>query len=158
MSRLTGEAQLSQKRLTPTRPRWSGLLVTTLLLFVVSAVFDAWAASAAFAAPINGGPLTNGKPVKGVASTPAGIEYTFTAVGGQHVTLAITNASVPSGYLQIEAIGPGGVVEGTSAFANGQVTDVNFTPGSGEGGTTNVIISAANATPASTGSFTLTYT
>ena len=86
-------------------------------------------------------------------------DYTFTAVPGQHLTIAITLASVSpaGGAFQIEVVGPNGPEGSEPMFSTGQTTDVNFTPASNEGGTTDVIVSAWGGTPAATGGFTLTY-
>jgi hypothetical protein len=58
----------------------------------------------------------------------------------------------------MEVLGPGGVSEGTPVNINGNtVTNINFTPGPGEGGPTQVIISANSSYPQSTGTATLIY-
>jgi hypothetical protein len=74
------------------------------------------------------------------------------------VTLAVTNA-VMAAYneLQMEVLGPGDVDEGSVDINGGQITDVNFTPTAGEGGTTHVVVSANASYPQSLGTFTLTY-
>jgi hypothetical protein len=114
--------------------------------------------ASAEAAPVPGGTLTSGKPVSGVVSTPDGISYTFTAVTGQHVTLAITAPHVsPSGTsLQMNVYNSSGNADAYGVYINTSPTEIDFTPTSAEAGTTTVVISPYNF--GTTGSFTLTYT
>jgi hypothetical protein len=102
--------------------------------------------------------LTSGTPVDTGVAAPGGIEYTFNAVVGQHVTVAITNTNVAYlNELQMEVISPGNVSQGTVYINSNTVTNINFTPGPGEGGTTEVLITPDVSYPASTGTFALTY-
>jgi hypothetical protein len=109
------------------------------------------------AAVVTGGILTSGHSVNGVDSTPDGISYTFTAVAGRHVTVAITNPKVsPSGDKLDMAIYDSSGDEDTKGyyFGTGPIEE-DFTPTSAEAGTTTVIISPADSQ--ATGSFTITY-
>jgi len=114
--------------------------------------------ASAEAALVTGGPLTSGKPVHGVVSTPDGVSYTFTAKVGKHVTLAITNPLVsPTGTsLQMHVYNSSGNEDANWVYINTSPTEIDFTPTSTEAGTTTVVISPYNFE--TTGSFTLTYT
>jgi hypothetical protein len=85
-------------------------------------------------------------------------DYTFTAVIGQHVTLAITNPHVsPSGTnLVMNVYDSSGNQDANGVLINTSPTQINFTPTSAQAGTTTVVISPYNF--GTTGSFTLTYT
>ncbi len=109
------------------------------------------------AAPVNGGSLTSGKSVSGDVSTPEGIAYTFTAVAGKHVTLAIGGPHVePAGdSLQMQVYDSGNATDANGVYINTSPTEIDFTPTAAQEGTTTVVISPANA--GATGSFTLTY-
>ena len=69
-----------------------GCIIAALCVAIPVATFAK--SASAEAAPVPGGTLTSGKPVNGVVSTPDGISYTFKAVVGKHVTLAITHPHV----------------------------------------------------------------
>jgi hypothetical protein len=113
--------------------------------------------SSAKAGPVSGGELTSGKPVHGVVSTPDGTEYTFTAVAGKHVTMAITNAHVtPSDDgLLIQAFDSSGNPDTSQAYFGDGSTEIDFTPTAAEAGTTTVIIQPDQF--GTTGSYTITY-
>ena len=108
-------------------------------------------------APVTGGTLTSGKPVHGVVSTANGISYTFKAVVGKHVTLAITVPLVsPAGTnLQMEVYNSSNNQDASGVYINTSATEIDFTPTSTEAGITTVVISPYNV--GTTGSFTLTY-
>ncbi|HEY6790013.1 MAG TPA: hypothetical protein VI365_22155 [Trebonia sp.] len=84
--------------------------------------------------------------------------YTFTAVAGRHVTLAITRPVVsPSGdSLQMQVYDSSGATDASGVYINTGSTEIDFTPDSDQAGKTTVVISPYNFE--STGSFTLTYT
>jgi hypothetical protein len=83
--------------------------------------------------------------------------YTFTAVAGKHVTLAITNPAVsPTGYsLQMQVYDSHGATDAGGVYINSGPTEIDFTPTAAEAGTTTVVISPYQFE--SIGSFTLTY-
>jgi len=120
-------------------------------------VFAAGAMTVSAPVPLAGGTLTSGQAVAGDVATPAGIEYTFTAVAGTHVTLAITNPKVsPVGYdLQMEVLNSSGYLDANRVLIGTGPTEIDFTPNAGSAGITTVVISPFNG--AATGSFTLTY-
>ena len=120
--------------------------------------YPATGLASAEAAPVPGGTLTSGKPVHGVVSTPDGVSYTFTAVIGKHVTLAITKPLVsPAGpSLQMHVYDSSGNDDASWVSINTSPTEIDFTPTLAEAGTTTVVISLYNS--GTTGSFTLTYT
>jgi hypothetical protein len=93
-------------------------------------VFEPPPISAAAAAPIKGGSLTSGKPVVGKVSTAAGIAYTFTAVAGEHVTLAITDPKVaPTGDdLQMQVYDASGATDTGGVYITTSPTEIDFTP------------------------------
>ena len=132
-----------------------GCIIAALCVAIPVAAF---AKSATHGTPIPGGSLTSGKPVNGVVSTPDGISYTFKAVAGKHVTLAITNPQVsPSGTsLEMNVYDSSGNQDANGVLINTSRTEIDFTPTSAEAGTTSVVISPYNS--GTTGSFTLTYT
>ncbi len=111
------------------------------------------------AAPVNGGALSSGHAVEGEVSETEGIAYTFTAVAGQHVTLALTNPH------NVSPVGSNLVMRVYDASkgedASGRVfstsgTEIDFTPTKEQAGPTTVVISDyENHT--TTGNFTLTY-
>ncbi len=104
------------------------------------------------------GTLTSKSPVNGtIKYMGQNADYTFKAVAGRLVTLAITNPrmTLPGTSLQINADDASGENLGGAAFSTGPVT-ISFTPTSSEKGTITVIISQYNS--GATGSFTLTYT
>src|SRR5437588_474441 len=143
--------------------RFSFKMQLIILAFIIAALCVAipvatFAKSAsAEAAPVTGGKLTSGKPVHGVVSTSKGVSYTFTAVVGQHVTLAITAPHVsPSGtYLQMNVYDSSGNPDANGVLISTSPTEIDFTPTSTQAGTTTVVISPYNFE--TTGSFTLTY-
>ncbi len=102
-------------------------------------------------------PLTNGTPVEGAVTGPAGVDYTFMAVAGQHVTVAITNPHVaPSGgSLQMQVLDPSNAEDSGRVYVSTTPTEIDFTPTAAEAGLTTVVISPYNS--GTTGSFTLTY-
>ena len=149
------------------RERMAGLLAASLLgsvamcLVLVPAAEAAVGVAAAGGGPVSGGALTSGKPVPGAVSAAAGIEYTFTAVAGKHVTVAITQADVmpyPQ-QLSIQAFDRKGAADTKPVdFGdNNNHVDINFTATAAEAGTTTVIVRPSTANPAATGSFTITY-
>jgi hypothetical protein len=85
-------------------------------------------------------------------------DYTFKAVAGVPVTLAITNPHVsPSGNsLQMNVYDSSGNQDANGVLINTSPTEIVFTPTSTEAGLTTVVISPYNF--GTTGSFTLTYT
>jgi hypothetical protein len=95
--------------------------------------------------------------VEGAVTGPASVDYTFTAVAGQHVTLAITNPHVaPSGSsLQMQILDPSHAEDKERATFNTTPTEIDFTPTSAEAGLTTVIVGPYNS--GATGTFTLTY-
>src|SRR5947199_327790 len=113
--------------------------------------------ASAEAASVTGGMLKSGKPVHGVVSGPNGVSYTFTAVAGKHVTLAITNPHVsPSGNrLQMNVYDSSDGQDANGVIISTSPTEIDFTPTSYEAGTTTVVISPYDFE--TTGSFTLTY-
>ena len=133
-----------------------GCIIAALCVAIPVATFAKSASGEA--APVTGGTLTSGKPVHGVVSTPVGVSYTFTAVIGKHVTLAITKPLVsPAGYnLQMNVYNSSGNADANGVLINTSPTEIDFTPTSAEAGTTTIVISAYNF--GTTGSFTLTYT
>jgi hypothetical protein len=133
-----------------------GLRVATAALVSVVAASLLWPALGA-AAPVSEGALTSGKAVNGVVSSAGGVAYTFTAVAGKHVTLAITSPHVePSGdSLQMQVYDSGEATDASGVYINTSPTEIDFTPTAAQVGTTTVVISPYNA--GATGSFTLTY-
>jgi hypothetical protein len=149
------------------RRRMVSILAAPLLGTMAMCLVLAPAAEAAVAVssvgggPVSGGALTSGKPVQGAVSTAAGIEYTFTAVAGKHVTVAITQADVfpyPQ-ELSIQAFDHKGAADTKPAHFgdNDNAVDVNFTATAAEAGTTTVIVRPYSTYPTATGSFTITY-
>ncbi|HET9920752.1 MAG TPA: hypothetical protein VFQ30_12965 [Ktedonobacteraceae bacterium] len=136
-----------------------GCIIVALCVAIPVAAFakSASGLASAKAAPVPGGQLTSGKPVNGVVSTPDGISYTFTAVVGKHVTLAITNPQVsPTGTaLEMNVYNSSGNADANGVLIGTSPTEIDFTPTSTEVGTTSVVISPYNS--GTTGSFTLTY-
>jgi len=135
--------------------------ILSLLATVLAGVPALWLAPISFAAAATASgstPLTSGEPVHGVVSTAAGVSYTFTAVAGQHVTLAITSPKVsPSGAsLQMQVYDSSGASDASGVVINTGSTEIDFTPDSAQAGKTTVVISPY--TFESTGTFTLTYT
>jgi hypothetical protein len=133
------------------------LSIVAAALAGTSVLWLAPIASTAVAAALGSTPLTSGKPVHGVVSAAAGVSYTFTAVAGKHVTLAITNPDVsPAGdNLQMQVYDSGGAADANGVYISTSPTEIDFTPTSTEAGTTTVVISPYNS--GTTGSFTLTY-
>ena len=149
------------------RERMVGILGASLLgavavcLVLVPAAGAETGVASVGGGPVNGGALSSGKPVGGAVSAAAGIEYTFTAVAGKHVTVAITQADV-SPYpqqLSVQAFDSKGAADTKPAdFGdNNNDVDVNFTATAAEAGTTTVIVRPSSADPGATGSFTITY-
>jgi hypothetical protein len=101
--------------------------------------------------------LTSGTPVEGAVTGPASVDYTFMAVAGQHVTLAITNPHVaPSGSsLQMQVLDPSDAEDKERVTFNTTPTEIDFTPTSAEAGPTTVVVGPYNS--GTTGTFTLTY-
>jgi hypothetical protein len=105
------------------------------------------------------GVLTSGVATKGTLKYEGqNADYTFTAVAGKHVTLAITSPVVsPSGdELQMFVYDSSGAVVAGRGWIGTVPTELDYTPTAGQAGTTTVIISPYNT--GATGSFTLTYT
>jgi hypothetical protein len=128
-------------------------VVAGALLSFCGAVLVTSAASASVATATK---LTSGKAVQGKVTSASGVEYTFTGVTGQHVTLAITKPKIaPSGdSLQINAYDASGANLDSTTFSTSP-TDINFAPTTYEAGTITVVVSPYNS--GATGSFTLTY-
>ncbi len=106
------------------------------------------------------GELKPGVPVTGTiawAGQDAG--YTFTAVAGAPVTLAITNPHLsPSGdSMQVQVYDSSGASDANGAAFSTSPTEIQFTPTAAQAGPTTVVISQYNG-QGTTGSFTLTYT
>src|SRR5207248_1134202 len=99
-----------------------GCIIAALCVAIPIATF---AKSASKAAPVTGGTLTSGKPVHGVVSTPAGVSYTFKAVVGKHVTLAITSPHVsPTGtYLQMNVYNSSGNPDANGVYISTSTTE-----------------------------------
>jgi large repetitive protein len=133
------------------------LSVLTAVLAVLSALWLAPISSAAAATASGGVPLTSGKPVHGVVSTGTGVSYTFTAVAGRHVTLAITRPDVsPTGNrLQMNVFDSSGATDASGELFSTGPTEIDFTPTADQAGRTTVVISPYDS--GTTGSFTLTY-
>ena len=90
------------------------------------------------------GTLEAGTAVNGVLKYAGQhADYTFTAVAGQHVTLAITNPVVsPSGdNLQMQVYDSSGANDASGVYINTSPTEIDFTPTSTEAGPTKVVIS-----------------
>ena len=105
------------------------------------------------------GALTSGVAVHGALKYGGQhAAYTFTAVAGQHVTLAITSPAVsPTGdSLQMQVYDSSGATDADGVYINAGSTEIDFTPDSAQAGKTTVVISPY--TFESTGTFTLTYT
>ena len=134
------------------------MLLGCMLVALCAAIpITAFAQAAPPSAPVNGGALTSGKPVKGVVSTPDGIRYTFTAVAGKHITLAITSPHVsPAGnYLVMNVYDASNAQDTSGVYISTSPTEIDFTPTGDQAGPTSVIISPYNS--GTTGNFTLTY-
>lgn len=131
-------------------------LAASLLLAVC--MVPVLAASPAGATPVDGGALKNAHAVNGVMASADGISYTFKAVAGRHVTLAVTNVSVTpesSGFTLSAYDSHGDAdVPGIQIFT-GQPNEIDFTPTATQAGITTVVIGPWNA--GATGTFTLTY-
>jgi hypothetical protein len=83
-------------------------------------------------------------------------DYTFDAVTGHHLTLAITNPSVAAGAsMQIQVYDSSGANDVNGAGFNTTPVEVDFTPTAAQAGPTTVVISDYGG--AATGSFNLTY-
>jgi Bacterial Ig-like domain (group 3) len=79
--------------------------------------------------------------------------YTFKAVAGHHVTLAITHPMVPTGSFDLEAVDPSGAVVASPVGFNTSGVELDFTPSETE--TLTVVIFPVPGE--TTGTFTLTY-
>jgi hypothetical protein len=101
--------------------------------------------------------LTSGTPVEGAVTGPASVDYTFTAVAGQHVTIAITNPHVApaESKLQMKVLDSSGAEDKGGVVFNTTPTEIDFTPTSAEAGPTTVVIGPYDT--GTTGTFTLTY-
>jgi len=110
------------------------------------------------------GALSSAKFVAVTDSSSAGIKATFAGVVGRHVTVAIShvaltyNGGTAGGSLAFSVYDSAGTrIAGPLSFSTGAVTDLNFTPTTGQGGTETVVISPWS--PATTiGTFDLAYT
>jgi hypothetical protein len=132
--------------------------VSIAALVSVLAFGLAWPSLSA-AVPVNGGELKSGHPVAGEVIQAEGIAYTFTAVAGQHVTLAITdphNVSPSGSNLVMRVYDSGKAEDASSRTFSTSGTEIDFTPTKEEEGPTTVVISDYE-NPKTTGSFTLTY-
>ena len=132
-----------------------GWIIAALFVAIPLAAF-AQSVSAEAASPMTG-TLQSGIPVHGVVSSPKGVSYTFKAVAGQHVTLAITKPHVsPSGNrLQMNVYDSSGGQDANGVYITTYPTEIDFTPNSNQAGTTTVAITPYDS--GTTGSFTLTY-
>ena len=104
------------------------------------------------------GSLTSGVATTGtIKYAGQHADYTFTAVAGQHVTLAITAplVSPPGTALDMNVYDSSGNSDANGVLIGTSPTEIDFTPTSSEAGTTTVIITPYNFE--TTGSFTLTY-
>ncbi len=104
------------------------------------------------------GALTSGTPVTGTLNYAGQrTAYTFTAVAGHHVTLALTNPHVdPAGTrLQMNVYDASGAADVGAAVFSTARTELDFTPTPAQAGTTTVVISPYDVE--TIGSFTLTY-
>jgi hypothetical protein len=104
------------------------------------------------------GTLTAGVAKKGTTKFEGqDAVYTFKAVTGRHVTVALTSPHTsPSGArLQMNVYDSSGAQDAGTDVFNSSPGDLNFTPSSDEAGTTYVVISPWDGN--ATGSFTLTY-
>ena len=101
--------------------------------------------------------LSSGTPVEGAVTGPASVAYAFTAVAGQHVTVAITNPHLaPSGdSLQMQVLDSSGAEDAARVDISTTPTEIDFTPTAAEAGPTTVVIEPYNS--GATGTFTLTY-
>ncbi len=109
------------------------LLGCIIVALCVAIPIAAFANSAtAEAALLAGGKLKSGKPVHGVVSSQNGVSYTFTALTGQHITLAITNPHVsPSGNsLEMNVYDSSGNQDANGVLINTSPTEIDFTPNS----------------------------
>jgi len=140
-----------------TRARRSIARLIAVLATVLVTACLALAPPALAQGPADGGRLTAYMPVSGAVTSPDGIAYTFTAVAGQHVTLAISSPLVqPSGdALQMQVYDSSNASDAPGTYISTTPTDINFTPTAAEAGSTTVVISPYNS--GATGSFTLTY-
>ena len=131
-----------------------GCIIAALCVAIPATAF-AQSVSAKAASPMV--KLYSGKPVHGVVPGPNGVSYTFTAVAGQHITLAITRPHVsPSGArLQMNVYNPSGGQDVNGVIITTSPTEIDFTPNSNQVGTTTVAITPYDS--GATGSFTLTY-
>jgi hypothetical protein len=146
-ARTVGRCSCGQARLT-----WMSALLCALTLLLALPSLSA-------AAPIDGGALTSETPVNGAVSTTEGIAYTFTAVAGDHVTLAVTNPHV-EGELEMKVLDSSGAEDAGAVTITSSPADINFTPSAAEAGTTTVVITSHRPSiysGYSTGTFTLTY-
>jgi 3D (Asp-Asp-Asp) domain-containing protein len=131
-----------------------GTITASVLAILTIWVFPS---ASAWGAPVPGGTLTNGTAVNGTVSTAEGIAYTFTAVQGKHVTLALTAPHVaPSGTrLQMNVYDSSGAQDAGGVVITTANTDIDFTPSLNQVGATTVVVSPYDG--GSTGTFTLTY-
>jgi hypothetical protein len=84
-------------------------------------------------------------------------DYTFRAVTGHHVTVAITRPHVsPTGdYLQMQVYDASGNPDANGVTFDTAATEIDFTPTSQQAGLTTIVISPYSA--GATGSFTVRY-
>ncbi len=104
------------------------------------------------------GKLVSGATTKGtLAYEGQHADYTFTAVTGQHVTLAIADPSSapPGARLQMNVYDSSGAQDASGTVFSTSPTEVDFTPTADQAGPTTVVISPYDT--GATGSFRLTY-
>jgi hypothetical protein len=132
----------------------SALFVTATLLAVLGS-----ATSAGAATPASSTALKNDKPVS-VTVGSSGVEFSFTAVAGQHLTLAITKpVTSPAGScVQMIVTDSSNNQDAADEFST-TPTDINFTPSNAQAGLTTVEIvpDGYACTAATSATMTLTY-
>ena len=68
-------------------------------------------------------------------------DYTFLAVTGQHITLALDNPRTEGARLQMNVYDPSGAQDAGAAVFSTSPTEIDFTPTSQQAGLTTVVIS-----------------
>jgi hypothetical protein len=103
--------------------------------------------------------LTDDTPIAtGTVDEGQHAAFSFPGVVGRHLTLAVTNPGVTAGGQMDMAVydASGAQVGPTGSFSTGP-TDINFTPGFGQGGTLTLYVFPDGYHPATIGTFTLVY-
>ena len=130
--------------------RRTAIAVATVALVSFFASVPAGAQS-----PAAGGTLKSGVPKAGSVTTPDGIEYTFSAVAGSHVTVTISNAKTAhSGCLQLGASQDNNAWGPVDFSTTSPSADLDFTLQYND--TVRVVVSGCDDDGA-TGKFTITY-